>query len=184
MYQPESDWRGLWFTKPEVRQAGSHPFEGWKNHPWTHWICRCPFGLMVHPASSFRRQLGLLLHYHIHFEVNTVEKKKRTILQKLEAGSLSISIIFHAVLLVLGLVWVFKIIPPPPEKRIDFMPTSGRGGSPSSLFSASTMLHPPNWRGKHRPSQTMGQSGPSQAVDSSARSDFATESWSVMNRVQ
>ncbi|MES2438165.1 MAG: hypothetical protein V4584_03825 [Verrucomicrobiota bacterium] len=59
-------------------------------------------------------------------------KPHRSFWQKLGAGSLSISLIFHAILLAVGLVWVFKIIPPEPEKVVDFMPKSGGGGSPSA----------------------------------------------------
>jgi len=58
--------------------------------------------------------------------------KKRGFWQKVGGGSLTVSILFHVILLVIGLFWIFKIIPPPPEKTVDFMPPSGGGGSPSS----------------------------------------------------
>ncbi len=61
-----------------------------------------------------------------------VDRKKVGFWQKLGGGSLSVSILFHCVLLVIGLFWIFKIIPPPPEKKVDFMPPSGGGGTPSS----------------------------------------------------
>lgn len=61
----------------------------------------------------------------------TESPKKRTFWEKLGAGSLSISIIFHLVLLVIGIFWVLQILPPP-EKKVDFMPPSGGGGSPAS----------------------------------------------------
>ena len=61
---------------------------------------------------------------------------KRTIWQKLGAGSLSISIIFHAILIVIGLIIVVKIIPPEEEKPVDFMPKSGGGGSPAAQSQA------------------------------------------------
>ncbi|RYD20195.1 MAG: hypothetical protein EOP88_16005 [Verrucomicrobiaceae bacterium] len=61
--------------------------------------------------------------------------QKRSIWQKLGAGSLSISVLFHVVLLVIGIVWVLQVIPPP-EKKVDFMPPSGGGGAPSSESKA------------------------------------------------
>ncbi|RYD27047.1 MAG: hypothetical protein EOP87_21780, partial [Verrucomicrobiaceae bacterium] len=57
--------------------------------------------------------------------------RKNSIWRKLGAGSLSISIIFHALLLVIGVIWVLQVIPPP-EKKVDFMPPAGGGGSPAS----------------------------------------------------
>jgi hypothetical protein len=62
--------------------------------------------------------------------------KKRSIWQKLGAGSLSISIIFHAILIIVGLIIVVKIIPPEEEKKVDFMPKSGGGGSPAAQSQA------------------------------------------------
>jgi hypothetical protein len=62
-------------------------------------------------------------------------RTKRSIWQKLGAGSLSISIVFHAILLIIGVVWVLQVIPPP-EKKVDFMPPSGGGGSPASTSTA------------------------------------------------
>lgn len=62
-------------------------------------------------------------------------RKKRTIWQKIGAGSLTISIIFHTFLLIIGIIWVLQVIPPP-EKKIDFMPPSGGGGAESSESKA------------------------------------------------
>ncbi|BCU78352.1 hypothetical protein [Luteolibacter sp. LG18] len=52
-----------------------------------------------------------------------------SIWKKMGGGSLSISIIVHAILLLIGVVWIFQIIP---EKKqdVDFMPSGGGGGSP------------------------------------------------------
>lgn len=49
--------------------------------------------------------------------------------KKLGGGSLSISLMVHAILLAIGVVWIFQIIP---EKKpdVDFMPKGGGGGSP------------------------------------------------------
>lgn len=57
--------------------------------------------------------------------------RKRSFWQKLGAGSLTISILFHVILLAVGAVWILQVIQPP-EKQVDFMPKSGGGGSPSS----------------------------------------------------
>jgi len=49
--------------------------------------------------------------------------------KKLGGGSLSISLIVHAILLSIGVFWIFQVMP---EKKqdVDFMPKSGGGGSP------------------------------------------------------
>ena len=56
-----------------------------------------------------------------------VEKPKMGWWTKLGGGSLMIAAIFHAVLLVAGGFWVFKVTREP-EKRVDFMPPGGGGG--------------------------------------------------------
>ncbi|GAA5117697.1 hypothetical protein JIN84_17005 [Luteolibacter yonseiensis] len=61
---------------------------------------------------------------------------KRSIWQRLGAGSLSISIIFHGILVLIGLIFVVKIIPPEEEKPVDFLPKSGGGGSPAAQSQA------------------------------------------------
>jgi hypothetical protein len=58
-------------------------------------------------------------------------KPKQSYWRRLGGGSLTISIVVHAILLALALVWVFAIIPPPPEKVVDFKP-SGGGGNPNA----------------------------------------------------
>lgn len=63
---------------------------------------------------------------------------RRTFWQKLGAGSLTISLCIHMLLLAIGVVWVFQVVTPP-EKVIGFMPKSGRGGPPS----AETPVKPP-----------------------------------------
>ena len=45
------------------------------------------------------------------------------------AGSLSISVLLHVVLLVIGVFWILRVVQPP-EKRVDFMPPAGGGGAP------------------------------------------------------
>lgn len=57
---------------------------------------------------------------------------KRSFWQKLGGGSLSISLVLHGILLAIGVVWVFQIIPAEPGKVVDFMPKSGGGGSPAA----------------------------------------------------
>lgn len=57
--------------------------------------------------------------------------KKRTLWEKIGAGSLSISVTFHLILLGIGIFWVLQVLPPP-EKKVDFLPPSGGGGSPAA----------------------------------------------------
>lgn len=61
---------------------------------------------------------------------------KRSFWARLGGGSLSISLFIHLVLLAIGVIWVFKIIPPEEEKVVDFMGKSGGGGPPSSETQA------------------------------------------------
>ncbi|MGC4013673.1 MAG: hypothetical protein QM755_04025 [Luteolibacter sp.] len=49
--------------------------------------------------------------------------------KKLGGGSLSISLIVHAILLSIGVIWIFQVIPASKEE-VDFMPKGGGGGSP------------------------------------------------------
>ena len=53
----------------------------------------------------------------------------RSTWQKLGGSSLSISLIFHGVLVIIGVIWVFKIIPQPEPKAVDFLAKSGGGGA-------------------------------------------------------
>ncbi|MGC4016417.1 MAG: hypothetical protein QM755_18130 [Luteolibacter sp.] len=48
--------------------------------------------------------------------------------RKLGGGSLSVSIIVHAILLSVGVVWVFQVIPAK-KAEVDFIPKGGGGGS-------------------------------------------------------
>lgn len=48
--------------------------------------------------------------------------------RRVGAGSLSFSVLMHVLLLVLGAFWIFRTIPVP-EKKVDFMPNGGGGGS-------------------------------------------------------
>ncbi|MGC4013701.1 MAG: hypothetical protein QM755_04170 [Luteolibacter sp.] len=50
--------------------------------------------------------------------------------KKLGGGSLSISIAIHAILLSIGVIWIFQIIPETKKEDVDFMPKGGGGGSP------------------------------------------------------
>lgn len=50
--------------------------------------------------------------------------------RKLGGGSLSISILVHAALLAVGIVWVLQVIPPAKPPEVDFMPKGGGGGQP------------------------------------------------------
>lgn len=59
------------------------------------------------------------------------QPQPRSIWKKLGGGSLSVSLFLHVVLLLIGLIWVFQIIPIP-DKVVDFAPKSGGGSTPSS----------------------------------------------------
>ncbi len=59
--------------------------------------------------------------------------KKRSIWQKVGAGSLSISLVIHLMLLAVGVVWVFQVIPSDKEKVVDFDPKGGGGQSASEV---------------------------------------------------
>jgi len=51
--------------------------------------------------------------------------------RRLGGGSLTISIIIHAVVLVLGLFWILNVIPPEKEKVVDFRSSGGKSaGAP------------------------------------------------------
>ncbi len=64
-------------------------------------------------------------------KVQTPTAPQQSIWQKLGAGSLSISLGIHAVLLAIGVIWVIQVVTPE-EKTVDFMPKSGGGGAPAS----------------------------------------------------
>jgi hypothetical protein len=62
------------------------------------------------------------------------KKEKLTLGKKMGAGSLTISIIFHAILLILAAFLILKIVPKN-EPVVDFMPNGGGGGSPGEKIS-------------------------------------------------
>lgn len=53
---------------------------------------------------------------------------KLSIWRRMGGGSLALSIIVHVILLVIGVVWVVKILPVEKAKQVDFMPLGGGGG--------------------------------------------------------
>lgn len=58
----------------------------------------------------------------------------RSTWRKLGGSSLSASVAFHAVLLVIAFFWVFRSIPAKElKKTVDFLPTGGGGGDPALL---------------------------------------------------
>ena len=52
--------------------------------------------------------------------------------KKLGGGSLSISLIIHGIILAVGLILIIQVIPAPKKPPVDFMPSAGGGGDPSS----------------------------------------------------
>jgi len=61
----------------------------------------------------------------------TDDSRKNSFWRKLGGGSLSISIMVHSIILVLGIFWIFQIIPQK-EQEVDFMPKGGGGGQPGA----------------------------------------------------
>lgn len=59
--------------------------------------------------------------------------------RKLGAGSLAISLVVHGIVIALGVFLVVAVIPPQPEKMVDFKPTGGGGGAPASSPSQKKM---------------------------------------------
>jgi hypothetical protein len=60
---------------------------------------------------------------------------KQSFWKRLGAGSLSISLTIHALLLAVGVIWVTQVMTPV-EKVVDFTPTSGGRGAPASDLKA------------------------------------------------
>jgi hypothetical protein len=70
-------------------------------------------------------------------EVKSTSPKKKeelTLGKKMGAGSLTISVIFHAILLILAAFLILKIVPKN-DPVVDFMPNGGGGGSPGEKIS-------------------------------------------------
>jgi hypothetical protein len=70
---------------------------------------------------------------------NLRKPAKWSLLRKLGAGSLAISLIIHALIAIIGLFVVIAIIPPEPEKMVDFKPSGGGGGSPATSSNRTKM---------------------------------------------
>jgi len=68
-----------------------------------------------------------------------IAPKKGSFLRKLGAGSLAISLIVHGIIVALGVFLVIAVIPPEPEKTVDFKPSGGGGGSPAASPSQKKM---------------------------------------------
>ena len=64
---------------------------------------------------------------------------KKGFLKKLGAGSLAISVIFHVVLVAIGVFIVVANIPPEKEKEVDFRARGGGGGAPASSTAQKKM---------------------------------------------
>jgi len=65
--------------------------------------------------------------------------QKKGFLKRLGAGSLAISVIFHVILVAVGVFIVVANIPPEKEKEVDFRARGGGGGSPASAASQRKM---------------------------------------------
>lgn len=64
---------------------------------------------------------------------------KKGFLKKLGAGSLAVSLLFHAGLILIGVFLVIATLPPEKEKVVDFRASGGGGGSPASSNSQKKM---------------------------------------------
>lgn len=51
---------------------------------------------------------------------------------RLGGGSLTISLLVHGAIIALGIILVVQVIPPEPEKQVDFKPGGGGGSSPAA----------------------------------------------------
>ena len=61
-------------------------------------------------------------------ELEEAPKPKRVgFWQKLGGGALTFAVILHAIVLIIGAIWIFQVIREP-EKKVDFMPGGGGGG--------------------------------------------------------
>ena len=65
---------------------------------------------------------------HLNSKDPIVPVPRQSFLQKLGAGSLSISLLIHAALLIVGVIWVIQVVTPE-EKIVDFIPNSGGGAA-------------------------------------------------------
>ncbi|MFT4175577.1 MAG: hypothetical protein QM627_02890 [Luteolibacter sp.] len=90
--------------------------------------------------------------HEIH-ETPVFEKQKLSFWRKIGGGSLTVSILIHAIALALGVYIVVQVIPEPEEPPVDFLPKSGGGGAAG----------PPN------PGQKVRVSAPSSANRIAAR---------------
>lgn len=68
---------------------------------------------------------------HIPDSAHSAAPPRRSFWQMLGGTSLTVSLLFHGLLLVIGAIWVFQIIQPS-EKIVDFTPRSGGGSLPTS----------------------------------------------------
>lgn len=62
-----------------------------------------------------------------------VTEAKPGLWEKIGAGSLSIAVLLHIVLLIIGAFWIFQIVREP-EKKVDFMPAGGGGGGGGAQY--------------------------------------------------
>ncbi|MBK1882437.1 hypothetical protein JIN85_08425 [Luteolibacter pohnpeiensis] len=70
-------------------------------------------------------------------------KKSASRWKKIGFGALSISVVFHVLLLIGGLYWILKSPPPPPEKKVDFLPKGGGGGGGEAPSTPKRMMSSP-----------------------------------------
>lgn len=73
---------------------------------------------------------------------NDKQGRFRPLWRKLGGSSLSVSVAFHVILLILASLWALRALPPKEEQKIiDFMPTGGGGGDPASLHESMRQGH-------------------------------------------
>jgi len=82
--------------------------------------------------------------YHHDFHPNASPAPKTSLWRKLGSGSLSVSLVLHAIVLAVGLVAIIQVIPPPKPPPPNFVPGGGgQNTAPSIKNSPSKRAAPP-----------------------------------------
>ncbi|RYD31752.1 MAG: hypothetical protein EOP87_14140, partial [Verrucomicrobiaceae bacterium] len=63
---------------------------------------------------------------------------KQSIFRKLGGGSLTISLLVHGALFAAAIFWIIQVIPPEPEKTVEFKPSGGGGGGAPKVQQAKS----------------------------------------------
>jgi hypothetical protein len=69
------------------------------------------------------------------------QRRRSEFWSKLGGGSLTVSILLHAIILAIGAYWIFQVIRVP-EKQVDFMPAGGGGGKRDAKYDVQMRPQP------------------------------------------